>query len=135
MKRNGLAIAALVAAFLLSGPARAEVFSAEGVAPLDNGLVAARDMALRDALKLIAIRQGARVESAQVLENGRASESGTLTASGAVQGTVKVVSEYQQGKLYHVKVQVDAGDPAAAAPRPATPPARCRRAVRCGASW
>ncbi|WP_047257895.1 flagellar assembly protein T N-terminal domain-containing protein [Chromobacterium subtsugae] len=132
MKRNGLAIAALVAAFLLSGPARAEMFSAEGVAPLDNGLVAARDMALRDALKLIAIRQGARVESAQVLENGRASESGTLTASGAVQGTVKVVSEYQQGKLYHVKVQVDTGDPAAAAPRPrdpscAMPPGRSLR--------
>ncbi|OHX14671.1 flagellar assembly protein T N-terminal domain-containing protein [Chromobacterium sphagni] len=131
MKRNGLAIAALVAAFLLCGSAGAAILSAEGVAPLDNGMVAARDMAIRDALKLIAIRQGARVESAQVLENGRTSESGTLTASGAVQGTITVVNEYQQGKLYHVKVQVDAGDPAAA-PRPrdpscAMPPGRSLR--------
>ena len=131
MRKNGLAIAALVAAFLLSGPARSEVLTAEGVAPLDNGMTAARDMAVRDALKLIAIRQGARVESAQVLENGRSSESGTLTVSGAVQGSIKVVNEYQQGKLYHVKIQVDTSDVAAAPrardPSCAMPPGRSLR--------
>ncbi|QEL54913.1 flagellar assembly protein T N-terminal domain-containing protein [Chromobacterium paludis] len=131
--RLRLTAAALVAAFVLTAPASAAVLSAEGVAPLDNGALAARDMAIRDAMRLISIGQGARVESVQVLENGRPAESATLTASGAVQGKVRVVNEYQQGKLYHVKIEVDtdgieAGAPARSRdPSCAMPPGRSLR--------
>ncbi|ATP28499.1 hypothetical protein CR207_08855 [Chromobacterium violaceum] len=107
MKRTAIRAAALAAAFVLSAAARAERLSAEGVAPLDNGPVAARQMAIQDALKLISIRQGARIESTQVMEMGRQGESGTLTAAAPVQGSVRVLSEYAEGKLYHVKVEVD----------------------------
>ncbi|AUH51639.1 hypothetical protein CXB49_12850 [Chromobacterium sp. ATCC 53434] len=132
MGRFSAIAAALAAALVFSGPAGAEVLNAEGVAPLDNGVVAARDMAIRDALKLLAIRKGARIESAQVLENGGAGESGTLTASGPVQGTVKVLKEYRQGSLYHVQISVDTGNPAAEPARSrdpacAMPPGRSLR--------
>ncbi|OWY39984.1 hypothetical protein CEK28_04390 [Xenophilus sp. AP218F] len=125
-------LAALWAAFVLSAPAMAEMLTAEGVAPLDNGTAAAREMAIRDALKLIAIRQGATVESAQVLENGRSSESGTLRAEGSAQGQVKVLSEFVDGKLYRVKLQLDTAQPAAgrssqADPNCGMPPGRALR--------
>ncbi|AXE31385.1 hypothetical protein DK842_16650 [Chromobacterium phragmitis] len=107
MKRYAIHLAALVAAFVLPAPSRAEVLTAEGVAPLDNGPVAAREMAIQDALKLISIRQGARIESTQIMESGGQGESGTLTAAAPVRGAVKVLNEYAQGKLYHVKVAVD----------------------------
>lgn len=117
MTRIRQTAAALVAAFVLSASAQAQILSAEGVAPLDNGTVAAREMAIRDAMRLITINQGARVESVQVLENGKPAESSTLTASGQLQGAVRVVNEYQQGKLYHVKIEVDtAGAAEAQAP-------------------
>ncbi|WP_158253739.1 flagellar assembly protein T N-terminal domain-containing protein [Chromobacterium alticapitis] len=131
MMRIRQTAAAFAAASFFLAPARAEIFSAEGVAPLDNGAVAARDMAIRDAMRLISIRQGARVESAQVLENGRPAESATLTASGEVSGKVRVLNEYQQGKLYHVKIEVDTGDAAEAGRRRdascAQPPGRSLR--------
>ncbi|UTH74175.1 flagellar assembly protein T N-terminal domain-containing protein [Chromobacterium sp. IIBBL 290-4] len=108
----------------------AEIYSAEGVAPLDNGAVTAREMAIRDALQLISIRQGATLESVQVLQNGRQSESGNLRPVAPVQGTMKVVKEFQQGKLYHVKVEVDTGSEAGAErrdPACAIPPGRSLR--------
>ncbi len=97
--------AAFAAVFACS--AGAEILSAEGVAALDGGGAVAREQALQDALKMIALRQGARVEASQGLDYGRSSESGSLTPLAPVRGEVKVVSEYQQGKLYHVKVEVD----------------------------
>ncbi|WP_046167979.1 flagellar assembly protein T N-terminal domain-containing protein [Chromobacterium vaccinii] len=114
MTRIAIRAAALAAAFVLSGRSQAEILTAEGVAPLDNGPVAAREMAMQDALKLLSIRQGARIESTQLVDAGRQGESSTLRALSPVQGAVRVVNEYAQGKLYHVKVEVDTGQAKAA---------------------
>ena len=45
------------------------------MAALDGGGAVAREQALQDALKMIALRQGARVEASQGLDYGRSSES------------------------------------------------------------
>ncbi|BBH12167.1 hypothetical protein CH06BL_14150 [Chromobacterium haemolyticum] len=124
-----LLAAAFAAAFVC--PVGAEVMRAEGVASLDNGVAAAREQALQDALKMVALRQGARVEASQGLDYGKSSESGSLTPLAPAQGAVKVTQEFQQGKLYHVLVEVDTGKPSGAArgkePACAMPPGRSLR--------
>ncbi|MDF0604202.1 flagellar assembly protein FlgT [Neisseriaceae bacterium TC5R-5] len=110
-----VAVTLLVAVFL-SGTTHAEILSAEGVAPLEQGVTAARDLAMQDALKLLALSQGARVESAQLLDKGQLTESGSLTPIAPAQGQLRIVKEFAKDGLYHVLVELDTGSkPAAAA--------------------
>ncbi|GGY10941.1 flagellar assembly protein T N-terminal domain-containing protein [Paludibacterium paludis] len=118
-------IAALGAAFVLvSGLVRAQSITARGAAPLDAGRSAARELAIQDAVNQAALSVGARVESAEMLEGGRYRETGSLTAS-PLGGKVKVLSEYAEGGLYHVKIAIDTPDRAAEPARSASTDPSC----------
>ncbi|BEV71711.1 hypothetical protein THUN1379_11930 [Paludibacterium sp. THUN1379] len=103
--------AALVAALFLSA-AVADPIIANGSAPMDAGLTAAREMAIQDALHQAALSQGAQVNSAQYMNSGVVSESSSLSAA-PISGKVTVLQEHQADGLYQVQVQVEPDQPAA----------------------
>ncbi|MBV8679759.1 MAG: flagellar assembly protein T N-terminal domain-containing protein, partial [Aquitalea sp.] len=115
-------VAALVAAFALSAPLLAAPITAEGVADMEAGSPAAREMAIRDALQQAAITNGAELQSLQLMESGNVSESSVLSAP-SLQGKVKILQEYSRDGMYHVRLSIDpqasATGPVAAASRPA----------------
>ncbi|WP_293765758.1 flagellar assembly protein T N-terminal domain-containing protein [uncultured Aquitalea sp.] len=117
-------VAALVAAFVFSPFALAAPVTAEGIAPLDGGQAAARELAIRDALQQAAISQGGEFKSLQMMESGNVAETSTLSAP-SLQGKVKVLKEYSADGLYHVQLRID---PSAGA---ATPQAKPQSAA-CG---
>lgn len=125
LRQAGLA-AALWAAFLCNGIAVAATVTAEGVAPLDAGRAAARELAIQDALDQAALKTGARIESSETLNQSRYAETGSLTAS-PLNGKVTIVNEYSAGGLYHVKVAVNTGD-ALNAPRQGNAASSCQPA-------
>ncbi|RMC93289.1 hypothetical protein EAY64_17340 [Aquitalea palustris] len=115
-------VAALVAAFALCGPLRAAPITAEGMAAMDAGSPAAREMAIRDALQQAAISNGAELQSLQLMESGNVSESSVLSAP-SLQGKVKILQEYSSDGVYHVRLSIDpqasAAGPVGSAPKPA----------------
>ena len=115
-------VAALVAAFALSAALHAAPIVAEGVADMDAGSPAAREMAIRDALQQAAISNGAELQSLQLLDSGNLSESSVLSAP-SLQGKVKILQEYSSDGMYHVRLSIDpqasAAGPVGAAPQPA----------------
>ncbi|WP_255496514.1 flagellar assembly protein T N-terminal domain-containing protein [Aquitalea sp. LB_tupeE] len=115
-------IAALVAAFAFSAPLLAAPIVAEGVADMEAGSPAAREMAIRDALQQAAISNGAELQSLQLVQSGNLSESSVLSAP-ALQGKVKVLQEYSRDGMYHVRLSIDpqasAAGPVGSAPTPA----------------
>jgi hypothetical protein len=107
MMRFSVLTAALWAAFILTAPfARAERIEAEGIASLDAGKVAARKIALEDAVHQAALTQGARIASNEQLGNGGYAQSGRVEAE-PLRGQVQVIGEYARDGLYHVHIAVD----------------------------
>ncbi|TDR82923.1 flagellar assembly protein T N-terminal domain-containing protein [Paludibacterium purpuratum] len=122
MRLNKLS-AALVAALFLSA-AEAAPIEANGSAPLDAGVTAAREMAIQDALRQAALSQGAQVNSAQYMNSGVVSESTSLSAA-PISGKVKVLDEHADGDLYQVRVQIDPDQPVQSGPSAGRAPAGC----------
>lgn len=114
-------MAALVAAFAFSAPLLAAPIEAEGVADMEAGSPAAREMAIRDALQQAAISNGAELQSLQLMQSGTLSESSVLSAP-ALQGKVKILLEYTKNGMYHVRLSIDpqasAAGPVASVPKP-----------------
>lgn len=129
MRLPRLMRAACWAAFVLwLPPAMAEVYQAEGIASLEAGVVAAREAAVQDALRQIAItHQGGLVASSNVVAGLQTQESlmlGPLTLAGKT----KVLGESQREGLLFVRVEhdTDAGEQQQVDPcqRAAMPPGR-----------
>jgi len=97
--------AAFAAAFFCIG-AQAAVVEAEGYAPLDLGSIdLVRETAILDAVKQGELQSGAQIESYISLgPNGVPLESARVRAAGEL-SKVRVVKEWSDGKLFHVKVQ------------------------------
>lgn len=114
-------VAALGAAFALCAPVWAAPITAEGMAAMDAGSPAAREMAIRDALQQAAISNGAELQSLQLMESGNVSESSVLSAP-SLQGKVKILQEYNSDGVYHVRLSIDpqasASGPVGSAPKP-----------------
>ncbi|WP_233578523.1 flagellar assembly protein T N-terminal domain-containing protein [Aquitalea sp. FJL05] len=95
--------------------------TAEGMAAMDAGSPAAREMAIRDALQQAAISNGAELQSLQLMESGNVSESSVLSAP-SLQGKVKILQEYNSDGVYHVRLSIDpqasASGPVGSAPKP-----------------
>lgn len=99
--------AALVAAFVLPLPsAWAAKLLGTGVATLDNGVPAAREMAIQDAVRQAALAQGASLQSTEYAQAGQVSDTTRLSAA-PLSGKVTVLREYQRDGLYYVEVEVD----------------------------
>jgi len=134
MKTKPFCYAALWAAFLLAGPAAAEMYRAEGVASLESGLVAARQQAIEDAVRQMAMTHAGTLQATSRLDNGELSES-SMTGPLTLPGTPRVLQESQRDGLLFVTVEVDTAEPvsvaeaagasaAQACARPATPAGR-----------
>lgn len=134
MKTKPFWYAALWAAFLLAGPATAEVYRAEGMASLESGLVAARQQAIEDAVRQMAMTHAGTLQATSRLDNGELSES-SMTGPLTLPGTPRVLQESQRDGLLFVTVEVDTAEPVSAAEaagasasqacaRPATPAGR-----------
>lgn len=133
MKTKPFWYAALWAAFLLAGPATAEVYRAEGVASLESGRVAARQQAIEDAVRQMAMTHAGTLQASSRLDNGELAESG-MTGPLTLPGTPRVLRENQRDGLLFVTVEVDTDEPVAApgsmtpggqvCARPATPAGR-----------
>lgn len=80
--------------------------TASGVAPLELGETAARELAIQDALRQAALSQHAFINSTEVIQQGNYHESGSLT-SAPLQGKVTVLNEYRDKDLYHVNLSVN----------------------------
>ncbi|WP_024301842.1 flagellar assembly protein T N-terminal domain-containing protein [Pseudogulbenkiania sp. MAI-1] len=103
-------IAALVAAFVLPlAPAGAAKLLGTGIATLDHGVPAARELAIQDAIRQAALAQGASLQSTEYAANGQLNDSTRLSAA-PLSGKVTVRREYQRDGLYYVEVEVDTGD-------------------------
>jgi hypothetical protein len=103
--RLKLLTAALVAALFFPA-AQAAPIEAQGSAPLDAGVTAAREQAIQDALRQAALSAGARVSSAQYMNSGQVSESSTLSAA-PLAGQVQVLDEQEKDGLYQVRIRID----------------------------
>lgn len=134
MKTKPFCYAALWAAFLLAGPATAEVYRAEGMASLESGLVAARQQAIEDAVRQMAMTHAGTLQATSRLDNGELTES-SMTGPLTLPGTPRVLQESQRDGLLFVTVEVDTAEPVSAAEaagasasqacaRPATPAGR-----------
>src|SRR5574343_478062 len=129
MRLPRLMRAACWAAFVLwLPPAAAEVYQAEGIASLEAGVVAAREAAVQDALRQIAItHQGGLVASSNTVAGLQTQESlmlGPLTLAGKT----KVLGESRREGLLFVRVEhdTDGGEEKQVDPcqRAAMPPGR-----------
>lgn len=129
MRLPKLMRAACWAAFVLwLPPAAAEVYQAEGIASLEAGVVAAREAAVQDALRQIAItHQGGLVASSNTVAGLQTQESlmlGPLTLAGKT----KVLGESRREGLLFVRVEhdTDGGEETQVDPcqRAAMPPGR-----------
>ena len=129
MRLPKLMRAACWAAFVLwLPPAAAEVYQAEGIASLEAGVVAAREAAVQDALRQIAItHQGGLVASSNTVAGLQTQESlmlGPLTLAGKT----KVLGESRREGLLFVRVEhdTDGGEEKQVDPcqRAAMPPGR-----------
>ncbi len=117
MKTKPFWYAALWAAFLLAGPATAEVYRAEGMASLESGLVAARQQAIEDAVRQMAMTHAGTLQATSRLDNGELSES-SMTGPLTLPGTPRVLQESQRDGLLFVTVEVDTAEPVSAAEAP-----------------
>ncbi len=117
MKTKPFWYAALWAAFLLAGPATAEVYRAEGMASLESGLVAARQQAIEDAVRQMAMTHAGTLQATSRLDNGELTES-SMTGPLTLPGTPRVLQESQRDGLLFVTVEVDTAEPVSAAEAP-----------------
>jgi len=125
-------IAALVAAFVLSlSSVQAAPLLAEGIAPLDGGTAAARELAIRDALRQAAVSSGGEIQSEQLMDSGNVSEVSVLSAP-SLQGRVKVLDEFSRNGLYHVTLQIEPTAGAATSKSAAVAQGRQDKSVSCG---
>lgn len=108
MRLPRLMRAACWAAFVLClSAARAEVYQAEGMASLEAGAVAAREAAIQDALRQIAItHQGGLVASSNVVAGLQTQES-LMLGPLSLPGKTRVLSESRREGLLFVKVEHD----------------------------
>jgi hypothetical protein len=123
-------LSAALAAVLFLPAAWAESIEAQGSAPLDAGVTAARQLAIQDALKQAALSRGAHLTSAQYVNAGQVSESSQLTAT-PLSGKVEVLDEQQKDGLYLVRIRVDVAPPVAAA-QPVAAAAPVPNGAGCG---
>lgn len=130
MRLSILLRAACWAAFVFALPgARAEVYQAEGVASLEAGRVAAREAAIGDALRQIAItHRGGMLASSQVVDGLQTAES-MMLGPLSLPGKTRVLSETLRDGLLLVRVEhdTDAADgeqKADSCQRAAMPPGR-----------
>jgi len=113
MRLSTLLRAACWAAFVLwLAPAvRAEVYQAEGVASLEAGRLAAREAAIEDAVRQIAItHRGGMLASTRVVAGLQTQES-MLLGPLALPGKTRVLSENQREGLLFVRVEHDTDAP------------------------
>lgn len=110
-------------ACVLATAAHGARYEAEGIASLGAGRSAARELALDDARRQIAVQQGGRYAGQSESASGVLAESSMLSAP-PVQGTVRVVGEREADGLLYLRVVVD-DEPASVAPAvvPAAAPA------------
>ncbi len=108
MRLSILLRAACWAAFVFALPgARAEVYQAEGVASLEAGRVAAREAAIGDALRQIAItHRGGMLASSQVVDGLQTAES-MMLGPLSLPGKTRVLSETLRDGLLLVRVEHD----------------------------
>src|SRR5574343_969537 len=108
MRLPRLMRAACWAAFVLwLPPAAAEVYQAEGIASLEAGVVAAREAAVQDALRQIAItHQGGLVASSNTVAGLQTQES-LMLGPLSLPGKTRVLSESRREGLLFVKVEHD----------------------------
>lgn len=103
-----LAFGALLALLVaLSNPALAAQIEAEGVAAIGNGGVArARQLAIKDALEQLGLRNGARVDLAAGAGAGGATYDSSRVQPAYDFERYTVVREWQSGPMLHVRVAV-----------------------------
>lgn len=108
MRLSILLRAACWAAFVFALPgAQAEVYQAEGVASLEAGRVAAREAAIGDALRQIAItHRGGMLASSQVVAGLQTAES-MMLGPLSLPGKTRVLSETLRDGLLLVRVEHD----------------------------
>ena len=114
MSIRHLLFAALWAAFFLPLMARAEVYRAEGVASLELGPVAARQQAIEDAVRQMAMTHAGTVQAWSGVESGVLSEA-MITGPRTLPGVPKVVSESRRDGLLFLMVELDTAAPSAGA--------------------
>ena len=101
--------------FLAPLPALAEIYRAEGMASLEVGRVAARQAAIEDALRQIAItHQGGLQGSSQVADGAVVAES-LMLGPVSLPGKTRVLSETQRAGMLIVSVEHDTDPPLPAA--------------------
>lgn len=118
--------------FLAPQPALAEIYRAEGMASLEVGRVAARQAAIEDALRQIAItHQGGLQGSSQAADGAVVAES-LMVGPVSLPGKTRVLSETQRAGMLIVSVEHDT-DPPLTQPAPAvgadTAAAGCQRSA------
>lgn len=117
MLTSTLLRAALGAAFVFLAPlpALAEIYRAEGMASLEVGRVAARQAAIEDALRQIAItHQGGLQGSSQAADGTVVAES-LMLGPVSLPGKTRVLSETQRAGMLIVSVEHDTDPPLPAA--------------------
>lgn len=101
--------------FLAPLPALAEIYRAEGMASLEVGRVAARQAAIEDALRQIAItHQGGLQGSSQAADGAVVAES-LMLGPVSLPGKTRVLSETQRAGMLIVSVEHDTDPPLPAA--------------------
>lgn len=114
MQTSSLLRAAFGAAFvLLAAPAAiAEIYQAEGMASLEPGRVAARQAAIEDALRQIAITHQGGLQGSSEMNNGAVAAESLMLGPVSLPGKTRVISETQRDGLLFVTVQHDTDPPA-----------------------
>ncbi|WP_174875786.1 flagellar assembly protein T N-terminal domain-containing protein [Vogesella oryzae] len=114
MQTSSLLRAAFGAAFvLLAAPAvMAEVYQAEGMASLEAGPLAARQAAIEDALRQIAMTRQGGVQGSSEVNNGTVTAESLMLGPVSLPGKTQVISESRRDGLLFVTVQLDTDPPA-----------------------
>ncbi|SCK20917.1 flagella assembly protein FlgT middle domain-containing protein [Vogesella sp. LIG4] len=134
MQTSSLLRAAFGAAFvLLALPAMAEIYRAEGMASLEVGRVAARQAAIEDALRQIAITHQGALQGSSEVNNGAVTAESLMVGPVSLPGKTRVISETQRAGMLIVTVEHDTDPPGnTAAPAPnegGVAAASCQRAA------
>lgn len=98
--------------------AHAAYYEAEGAGNLEGGYAAAREQAIADARRQIAVSHGGHMVGSASSRAGRASES-YMVGPKSVPGTLTVLGERQQQGLLYVRVGMNVDDAVTEAAAPA----------------
>ena len=106
MPRRGLAALFLLTLLGLAPLTQAGMVEAEGSAMIMNGAVnLAREQAVRNAMRQAMLQTEAHVASTSMIStNVLMIESARIHSSGTIED-VKVLDEWQEGELYHVRIR------------------------------